>query len=381
MLLLLLLALTQQAHSLDNGLAKTPQMGWNSWNHYGCFIDETLIKKTADALVSSGLSAVGFNFLNLDDCWMADQRNTTTNELYGNPTTFPSGMKSLGDYIHGKGLKYGLYSSAGYKTCQGLPASLGYESIDANTWASWGVDYLKYDNCNTDGTPPETRYPVMRDALNATGRRMLFSMCEWGVDNPATWATTVGNSWRTTGDINDNFESMIRNAEKNNNWWTYAGPGGWNDPDMLEVGNLGLSHNESMAHFSLWALVKSPLLIGCNVVDISSETLSILTNTEVIAINQDSLGAQGRLVTATQGKFGTLQVWAGSLSGGSFGVLLMNAGTETDTITAYWRTFGAASTASYLVRDLWLHKDLGHYTDHFSAVVPARSGVLLKLSP
>jgi len=282
--------------ALNNGLGITPQMGWNSWNHYGCNINENLIKSTADSLVSTGLAKAGYVYLNLDDCWEASARNSS-GQLWGNPNNFPSGMKSLGDYIHSKGLKYGIYSDAGYKTCAGNPASLGYETVDANTFASWGVDYLKYDNCNTDGTPPEKRYPPMRDALNASGRPIFFSMCEWGVDNPATWAGPVGNSWRTTGDISDSWSSMISKVDINAPLYPYAGPGAWNDPDMLEVGNGGMTTAEYTTHFSLWAIMKAPLLVGCNVQNMSSATLNILTNTEVIAINQDALGKQGYVVS------------------------------------------------------------------------------------
>jgi hypothetical protein len=206
-------------------------------------------------------------------------------------------MKSLGDYIHGKGLKYGIYSDAGYKTCAGNPASLGYETVDANSFASWGIDYLKYDNCNTDGSPPEERYPPMRDALNASGRPIFFSMCEWGVDNPATWAGPVGNSWRTTGDISDNWSSMISRVDQNAPLYPYAGQGAWNDPDMLEVGNGGMTNDEYITHFSLWAIMKAPLLIGCNIQNMSTDTQNILMNTEVIAVNQDAAGKQGYIVS------------------------------------------------------------------------------------
>jgi alpha-galactosidase len=285
------------ALALDNGLGLTPQMGWNSWNHFGCNINENLIKQTADTFISSGLSSHGYIYINLDDCWEAPQRDSNGN-LYGNPSTFPNGMKSLGDYIHSKGLKYGIYSDAGYNTCAGRPASLGHETADANSYASWGVDYLKYDNCNTDGSPPEKRYPVMRDALNATGRPIFFSMCEWGVDNPATWAGDVGNSWRTTGDISDSWSSMIGKFDQNAPLYSYAHPGAWNDPDMLEVGNGGMTTDEYTTHFSLWAAMKSPLLIGCDVNNMSNATKTILTNDEVIAINQDKLGKQAYIVSS-----------------------------------------------------------------------------------
>jgi len=285
--------------ALNNGLARSPQMGWNSWNHFHCSINETLIRNTAYAIANSPLKAAGYVYVNMDDCW-AKTRDAEGN-VHEDPNAFPSGIKALADYVHSLGLKFGLYSDAGNETCAGRPGSLGYEKNDANSYASWGVDYLKYDNCNNDNLTPEVRYPVMRDALNATGRHIFFSMCEWGVDNPATWAPLVGNSWRTTGDISDNWGSMTSNLDINNNWFKQAGPGGWNDPDMLEVGNGGMTNTEYVSHFSLWAISKAPLLIGCDVTNLSPETLAILTNSEVIAINQDSLGIQAGKVAQYPG--------------------------------------------------------------------------------
>uniref|UniRef100_A0A6B2L5P5 Alpha-galactosidase n=1 Tax=Arcella intermedia TaxID=1963864 RepID=A0A6B2L5P5_9EUKA len=241
----------------------------------------------------------------MDDCWAASR---DSNGVIVPDPGFPDGIKPLADYAHSLGLKFGLYSDAGTNTCAGRPGSLGHEKTDADTYASWGVDYLKYDNCNTDGTPPETRYPVMRDALNATGRAIFYSMCEWGVDNPALWAPEVGNSWRTTGDISNSWQSMLSNIDQNDHWWQYAKPGAWNDPDMLEIGNGALSYDESVAHFSLWALAKAPLLIGCDITQLSSDTLKILTAPEVIAVNQDPLGVQGHKVRSTSSGSGASNV-------------------------------------------------------------------------
>lgn len=280
---------------LSNGLAQTPQMGWNSWNFFACNINETLIKETADALISSGLADLGYNYVNIDDCWEALTRDIK-GQLVPDSKTFPSGIKALADYVHGKGLKLGIYSSAGVFTCQVRPASLFHENDDAATWASWGVDYLKYDNCFNLGIKPIDRYPPMRDALNSTGRTIFYSLCEWGEDDPALWAGNVGNSWRTTDDITDTWESMTSIADLNDKWAAYAGPGGWNDPDMLEVGNGGMSYLEYRSHFSIWALMKAPLLVGCDVRNMTKETLEILSNKEVIAVNQDPLGIQGRKV-------------------------------------------------------------------------------------
>jgi len=288
------LCLCAVALALDNGLGRTPQMGWNSWNKFACSINEQLIKDTIDTLVENGFVDAGYNYINLDDCWQVSR--DANGVIVADPDAFPSGIKALADYAHSKGMKFGLYSDAGYGTCQGRPGSLGYEDIDAKTYASWGVDYLKYDNCNADPRTPEERYPIMRDALNKSGRAIFYSMCEWGVDDPAKWAKDVGNSWRTTGDISDSWDSMIGIIDKNNEWADFAGPGGWNDPDMLEVGNGGMTYDEYRTHFSLWALSKAPLLIGCDVTKKDPQTFEILLNKEVIAIDQDRLGVQGRKV-------------------------------------------------------------------------------------
>eukprot|EP00249_Psilotum_nudum_P005821 c19244_g1_i1 orf=441-1085(+) len=206
-------------------------------------------------MVSSGLAALGYEYINIDDCWAELHRDSEGN-LVPRKATFPSGIQALANYVHAKGLKLGLYSDAGYLTCQKQPGSLGYEAQDAATFASWGIDYLKYDNCYTDGSAPEQRYPVMRDALLRTGRPIYYSICEWGRDNPATWAPKVGNSWRTTNDIHDNWTRIVSIADQNNVWAEYAGPGGWNDPDMLEVGNGGMTNEEYKSHLSIWALMK-----------------------------------------------------------------------------------------------------------------------------
>ena len=284
--------------SLDNGLGRTPQMGWNTWNKFGCNINEQLILDTIDALNKSRLIKVGYKYINLDDCWQIDRANNGT--IIVDSNAFPNGIKKLADYAHSKGLLFGLYSDAGEKTCAGRPGSLDYEEIDAQTYAEWEVDYLKYDNCYNKGIKSTERYPIMRDALNKTGRPIFYSMCNWGQENVATWARDVGNSWRTTGDITDSWESMINIIDQNNEWDKYAGPGGWNDPDMLEIGNGGMSLVEYKTHFGLWAITKAPLLIGCDITKMSWPIMEILTNSEVIAINQDSLGIQGKKIKVTK---------------------------------------------------------------------------------
>jgi alpha-galactosidase len=286
-------------------------------------------------------------------------------------------MKALADYVHSKGLKFGLYSDAGEFTCQHRPGGLTHETMDADTYAEWGVDYLKYDNCFNDNLPPQPRYTTMSNALLASGRPIYFSLCEWGEADPATWAGAVGNSWRTTGDIQDNWGSMLSNLDANDKWAKYAGPGQWNDPDMLEVGNGGLNFEESKAHFSLWSLVKSPLLIGCDLESATAETLTILKNKEVIAINQDVLGVQGKKITSTN----DLEVWAGPLAKGKHAVILFNRSGSSAVITANWTDLGLAAGTKYQVRDLWAHADMGVMTESFSANVTSHGVFMVKLTP
>jgi len=364
--------------ALDNGLARTPQMAWNSWNHFGCNINEQLIRATAKAVVTTGLKAAGYTYVNMDDCWARSR--TANGTIVADPKAFPSGIKALADYVHSLGLNFGLYSDAGTQTCQGRPGSLGYETNDANTYASWGVDYLKYDNCNNQNIPPQTRYPVMRDALNKTGRHILYSMCEWGEDDPATWAGPVGNSWRTTGDISDSWTSMLSNLDKNNMVSAFAGPGGWNDPDMLEVGNGGMTNAEYVAHFSLWAVVKAPLIIGTDVTNMSPATLAILTAPEVIAVNQDPLGIQGRRVqrrNATQ-----TEVWAGPLADHSVAAVLLNRGSSDNDVTVLWPRIGLNANTLCSVRDLWQRKVVTTtVSGSWTTSVPAHSCVFVRIIP
>jgi len=361
--------------ALNNGLARTPQMGFNTWNHFGCGINEQLIRDTASTMVSTGLNKFGYEYVNLDDCWASYRDNAT--RVIPDPKSWPNGMYNLGQYIHGLGLKFGIYSDSGSKTCAGRPGSLGFETIDALTYAAWGVDYLKFDNCNSNDIDPKIRYPVMRDALNATGRPILFSLCEWGVEDPATWAPAVGNSWRTTGDISDNWGSFIGNLDQNDKWWNYSGPGAWNDPDMLEVGNGGMTHDEDVAHFSLWCLIKSPLLIGADITKLTNDSFTILTNREIIAISQDTLGVQGHMVRDNNGA----QVWAVPLSDGSVGVILFNRQSSNVTITAQWSDIGISTGSMATVRDLWAHSDKGSYTSSYSATVKSHATISLRITP
>ncbi|KAL8171439.1 hypothetical protein V2J09_023243 [Rumex salicifolius] len=367
-------------YQLNNGLALTPQMGWNSWNYFACNIDEVVIQETADALVSTGLADLGYIYVNIDDCW-SNQSRSLEGKLVPDQKTFPSGIKALSDYVHDKGLKLGIYSDAGVFTCQVRPGSLYYENSDAEQFASWGVDYLKYDNCYNLGIAPKERYPPMRDALSATNRSIFYSLCEWGVDDPALWADKVGNSWRTTDDISDSWASMTKIADLNDKWASYAGPGGWNDPDMLEVGNGGMTYHEYRAHFSIWALMKAPLLIGCDVRSITAETMEILSNKEVIAVNQDPLGVQGRKVHVS-GRHGCQQIWAGPLSGNRLVVGLWNKCSSATTIVAKWDVIGLHPFITVSVRDLWKHKEIsGDAVGSFGVRVESHDCALFIFTP
>lgn len=335
-----------------NGIGLTPQMGWNSWNHFQCNINEQMIRETADAMVSTGLAAAGYKYVNLDDCWAELNRDSQGN-LVPRRSTFPSGIKALADYVHSKGLKIGIYSDAGVQTCsKTMPGSLGHEEQDAKTFASWGIDYLKYDNCNNNNVTARQRYPIMSKALLNCGRPIFFSLCEWGQENVATWAPGIANSWRTTGDIADNWNVMTSLADQNDQWASYAGPGGWNDPDMLEVGNGGMSVEEYRSHFSIWALAKAPLLIGCDIRAMNNATLEILSNKEVIAVNQDKLGIQGKKVKSNA----NLEIWAGKLSKNRIAVVLWNRGSSTAWITAYWAEIGLSPSTVVNARDIWAHR-------------------------
>ncbi|CAN1221604.1 unnamed protein product [Linum grandiflorum] len=330
-------------------------------------------------MVSSGLAALGYQYINLDDAWAEHERDAQGN-LVPNAATFPSGIKALADYVHSKGLKLGIYSDAGNLTCSKLqPGSLGYEEQDAKTFASWvfllGIDFLKYDNCHDNELSPKVRYPVMSKALLNTGRSIFFSLCEWGREDPATWAPAVGNSWRTTGDISDHWERVVHRADENDKWASYAGPGGWNDPDMLEVGNGGMSTDEYIAHFSIWALAKSPLIIGCDVRAMSNETYQILSNSEVIAVNQDQLGVQGR-----KAKEGDLEVWAGALTNNRVAVVLWNRGSSRATVTAPFSDIGLHSDVAD-ARDLWAHTTIPSVKEQISADLDSHACKMYILTP
>jgi alpha-galactosidase len=352
--MLMVLFIASQVQSLENGLGLTPQMGWNSWNYFGCNINETVFKTAADLLVSTGLSELGYKYVNIDDCWPLRNRSDL-GSIIPDPVKFPNGISGLAEYIHSLGLKLGIYSDAGLTTCQGYPGSLYHEYPDAEQFASWGVDYLKYDNCDNTGVPATQRYPPMRDALNATNRKIFYSICNWGQEAPWNWGPSTGNSWRTTPDIKDGWISMVTNFYENSLHATSASPGAWNDPDMLEVGNGGMTYAEYKTHFSLWAIVKAPLIIGCNLNTISNQTLSILSNRDVISINQDPLGKQAKCVRgcnyANYISGIEFNVFVGNLYNGDFVVSVTNFGVYSQSANYTLNELGLPGKG--IIKELW----------------------------
>jgi alpha-galactosidase len=368
-----------------NGLAMTPPMGWNNYNSYGLDVTDAVVRQTADRMVTSGMRDAGYVYVNIDDAWMADSRDLAGN-LSPDYTRFPYGIRALADYVHAKGLKLGIYADAGVWTCGGKPGSLGYERQDAILFASWAIDYVKYDNCYagpgcaqiscTDGAevPAQQRYATMRDALAGTGRPIVFSICSWGADTVWTWGSGYGNLWRTTADIMPTYESMLSIFHANVGLAGYAGPGGWNDPDMLEIGN-GMTETEDRAEFSLWAEMAAPLISGSNLVSASAATLSILTNADVIAVDQDSLGRPAQVVSAADG----LDVLARPLSNGDVAVVLFNENDTAATLTTSTSLIGKTGAPSYMLRDLW-SGTTSTTTATISATVPAHGVVMYRVS-
>ncbi|MCC9167015.1 glycoside hydrolase family 27 protein [Pontibacter harenae] len=384
----------EQTYEKFEGLALTPPMGWNSWNKFACNVNEQLIRETADAMVASGMKEAGYTFINIDDCWHGER--DSLGFIHPDPERFPSGMKALADYIHSKGLKFGIYSDAGSMTCGGRPGSRGYEFQDALTYASWGVDYLKYDWCNTEGLKAEGAYMTMSAALRRAGRPVVLSICEWGTDEPWKWGPRVGHLWRTTGDIYNCFDcvedhgtwkswGVMQILDKQEGLRQYAGPGHWNDPDMMEVGN-GMTVNEDRAHFAMWSMLAAPLIAGNDLRKMSKETTEILTNKEVIAVNQDKLGIQGFKYSSNNG----LETWFKPLDGGKWAVVFLNRSDAAQTVTFDWRKTSIkdelsnrelnASNDTYKVRNLWSKKDAGTTKKTFKATVPKHDAVMLVLS-
>jgi alpha-galactosidase len=377
------------------GLAQTPPMGWNSWNTFQTNIDEPLLKGMVDTYVSSGMKDAGYTYFVLDDGWMSMERDKDGN-LVADPKKFPNGMKEFSDYVHSKGLKFGIYNCAGTKTCAGYPGTRGYEYQDARLYASWGVDYLKFDWCNSDGINAIEAYKTMSKAIKAAGRPMIFSLCEWGQHKPWRWAKDVGQLWRTTGDIYAGFKNNL-----NKGTWTassvltildqqdsirqFAGPGHWNDPDMLEVGN-GMKYNEDKAHFSLWCMLAAPLMAGNDLRKMSAETASILTNKEMIAVDQDALGIGAFRYYAFDG----IEIWVKPLSNNELAVCFLNRSDHPQTISYDWKAHAINDTLSkmnidfnqvnYKLRDLWEKKDAGTTAKIFKQTIPSDDVVVLRLT-
>jgi alpha-galactosidase len=371
--------------ALDNGLARTPPMGWNSWNKFACKgLNEKVVRETADMMVSNGMKDAGYQFVNLDDCWQIGR--DAAGNILADPERFPSGIKALVDYIHGKGLKLGLYTDVGTMTCAKRPGSIGHEYQDAKQYANWGVDYLKVDWCNTlPGQNSESSYTLMRNALGDSGRPIVFSICEWGSTKPWLWAGPVGNLWRSTPDIQDCWDckrtwgggGVVQILDLMDGLESYAGPGHWNDPDMLEVGNGGMTKEEYRTHFSMWAIFAAPLLAGNDVVNMTADTKEILLNKDVIAIDQDPLGQQGRRVKKT----GDLEIWSKQLQDGGRAVALLNRGAAAAKISVAWTDIGYPDTLSANVQDLWTKKETSAVKSGYSAEVPSHGLVIVRVKP
>jgi alpha-galactosidase len=380
------------------GLAKTPPMGWNSWNKFQCNVDEKLIRQTADALVSSGMKDAGYQYIIIDDCWQV--KRDSLGFIQPDPDRFPSGMKALADYVHSKGLKFGIYSDAGWQTCGGKPGSRGHEFQDAMMYAKWGVDYLKYDWCNTEGLKGEGTYLTMCNALHAAGRPIVLSLCEWGGSKPWTWAKNVGHLWRTTTDITACFDCIVDHEGKWQQWGVmqnidfqeglraFAGPDHWNDPDMMEVGN-GMSANEDRAHFSMWCMVAAPLIAGNDIFNMKKETVEILNNKDAIAVDQDQLGIQGFRFSA---KKDSLEIWIKPLTGNDWAVCFLNrCRNKAADIKFSWKDNPVVDTLSkretnfdkvnYSIRDIWTKKNIGTTKNEIVKTIPAHDVLFVRLSP
>lgn len=377
------------------GLALTPPMGWNSWNKFGCNVTEELIRETADAMVASGMKEAGYVYINIDDCWHG-QRDSL-GFMHPDSVRFPSGMKALADYVHSKGLKLGIYSDAGWETCGGHPGSRGYEFQDALMYAQWGVDYLKYDWCNTQGLSAEGAYMTIGAALQSTGRPIVLSICEWGDNQPWEWGAKVGHMWRTTGDIYNCFDciedhgswnswGVLQIFDKQEGLRKYAGPDHWNDPDMMEVGN-GMAVNEDRAHFSMWAMIAAPLIAGNDLRNMTPETREILTHKEVVAVDQDSLGIQGFKYAAEE----ELEIWFKPLQHGDWAVMFLNRSKSPKEVKFNWKDhvvedelFDKSANfqdTTYKIRDLWAKKSAGTTKRAFKAEIPGHDVVMLRLMP
>jgi alpha-galactosidase len=357
-----------------NGLAKTPPMGWNSWNKFQTHIDEAIVRGIADAIVSSGMKDAGYEYVIIDDGW---QGTRDANGVLSPNPNFPD-MKALAEYVHSKGLKIGIYSSPGPRTCGGFEGSYGHEEQDANTFAVWGMDYLKYDWCSASriwkDSDMQAAYQKMGQALEKTGRPIAYALCQYGRAGVEQWGSQVGaNLWRTTFDIRDQYDSMAKIGFAQSDLAGFAGPGHWNDPDMLETGNGGMSLDEYKTHFSLWAMIAAPLIAGNDVRGMNPDIKAILLNKEVIAVDQDPLGSGGRRV----GNTGDIEIWKKPLASGDTSIAIFNHSNQDLRAVVYWKSIGLSG--NYTVRDLWARADRGKMTDAFSGEVPGHGVVMLRL--
>jgi alpha-galactosidase len=392
LLCLLCLATTAMAQKFPD-LALTPPMGWNTWNTFSSHIHESLLRDTADSLVASGMRDAGYTYLVIDDTWAKRERDAQGN-LVPDPEKFPSGLKALADYLHARGLKLGIYSCAGTQTCAGYPGSWGHEFQDARLFASWGVDYLKYDWCNHGTADARDAYTRMRDALHAAGRPVVFSLCEWGQNKPWEWAGEVGHLWRTTGDIYDSYDGVkgwehgwkhildlqysLVPSNGPDGLGKYAGPGHWNDPDMLEVGNPGLTPAEARAHFALWCMIAAPLMAGNDLRTMTPEVRALLTDREVIALDQDPLGKQGFRAQAEPGR--GFEIWVKELSGGDWAVCLLNTSGAAADLTIEWSRLWTIQ-GRFTVRDLWAKQSVGNTDRPLTVRVASHDVALYRLTP
>ena len=378
-----LLLMGTKARGQTSAVAATPPMGWNSWNHFAGKINDAIVRAQADAMVSSGMRDAGYVYINIDDTWEGER---DAQGVIQTNSKFPD-MKALANYVHGKGLKLGIYSSPGPKTCAGFEGSYGHEERDAQTYAAWGIDYLKYDLCSFDKMMEAAgsqeaghklmldAYTKMHNALVKTGRPIVFSLCQYGADAVWRWGASVGgNAWRTTGDISDKYSSMTQIGFGQAGLAKFSGPGHWNDPDMLEVGNGGMNQEEYRTHMSLWALLAAPLLAGNDLSAMKPETIAMLTNREVIAIDQDRLGKQADRVWVE----GSREIWARPLADGSKAVGIFNRFDWPQDIEISFREFGYK--AGVKARDIWAAKDLGVLPNNYTARVPPHGVLLLRVS-
>ena len=386
-----------QAGGKFKGLAMTPPMGWNSWNTFATSIDEKLVKGTADIMVSSGMAAAGYNYIVLDDGWMTKERDAN-GDLVPDPVKFPNGMKAVVDYVHSKGLKFGLYNCAGTQTCAGYPGTRGYEYQDARFYAKLEIDFLKYDWCNTKGITAPEAYSTMSNALKTAGRPIVFSLCEWGDNQPWEWGKPIGNLWRISGDIYPCFDCEFKHPENWSSWGfmkivemrkdirKYSGPDHWNDFDMMEVGNE-MNDTEDKSHFAMWCMMASPLVAGNDFRKMSKETLAILTNKELIAVNQDKSGIQGFKYSAEDG----LEVWVKPLSDGNWAVTFLNRSEVAKKINFEWKKhtikdadFGYEADfrkTVFKLKDLWENKEIGNTKKNFVSDLAPHDVITLRLIP